>query len=268
MDTSRIGTRPVADARPAATVIVLRPGADGPEVLLLQRSQRSGFFPHAWVFPGGRVDVTDHTAATRGVVDGLPTDAGAFAVAAVRECFEEAGVWLGDGTPPDGLRDRLNAREATLADAPMLVADLDRLEQWAWWITPEAEPRRYDTRFFVTVVTRDEVAHAAPDSRETVDARWLRPADALAAGDVFLAPPTFRTLEELSALAASTGGALDGMMAAAARRPVAPIQPRIEKDASGAMTIILPGDPSHPSDTPAPGPKRIVWVGTGWRSEG
>ena len=260
--------QPVSEARPAATVVVLRPGAQGPEVLLLQRSQRSGFFPHAWVFPGGRVDAADHDAATSGSIGGLPADASAFAVAAVRECFEEAGVWLGAGRPPDGLRDRLNAREATLADAPMLVADLDRLEQWAWWITPEVEPRRYDTRFFVTAVTRAEVAHAAPDSRETVDARWLRPADALAAGDVFLAPPTFRTLEELAALAHETDGDLDEMMRAAASRPVDPIQPRLEKDDEGSMTIILPGDPDHPSSTPAPGPKRIVWRGTGWRSEG
>jgi 8-oxo-dGTP pyrophosphatase MutT (NUDIX family) len=258
----------VAEARPAATVVVLRPGPTGPEVLLLQRSQRSGFFPHAWVFPGGRVDAADHAAPTRGTVDGLPEGAAAFAVAAVRECFEEAGVWLGDGEPAGDLRDRLNARQATLADAPELVADLDRLEQWAWWITPEVEPKRYDTRFFVTAVTPDEVAHAAPDSRETVDARWLRPADALAAGDVFLAPPTFRTLEELAALSAQAGGDLDGMMRAAAERPVVPIQPKLEKDAAGAITIILPGDPEHPSAAPAPGPKRIVWRGTGWRSEG
>lgn len=258
----------MVEARPAATVIVLRPGAQGPEVLLLQRSQRSGFFPHAWVFPGGRVDAADHAAPTRGAVDGLPTGAEAFAVAAVRECFEEAGVWLGDGEPPDGLRDRLNARDATLADAPVLVADLDRLEQWAWWITPEVEPKRYDTRFFVTAVTQEEVAHAAPDARETVDARWLRPVDALAAGDVFLAPPTFRTLEELAALAEQSGGDLVEMQAAAAERPVMPIEPKLEKDAGGVITIILPGDPTHPSDAPAPGPKRIVWRGTGWRSEG
>lgn len=258
----------MAEARPAATVIVLRPGADGPEVLLLQRSQRSGFFPHAWVFPGGRVDAADHAAPTRGAVAGLPEGAAAFAVAAVRECFEEAGVWLGDGVPPAGLRDRLNARTATLADAPGLVADLDRLEQWAWWITPEVEPKRYDTRFFVTAVTPEEVAHAAPDARETVDARWLRPADALAAADVFLAPPTFRTLEELAALADQAGGDLGAMQAAAATRPVGPIQPKLERDAAGAVSIILPGDPTHPSEAPAPGPKRIVWRGTGWRSEG
>lgn len=258
----------VAVPRPAATVVVLRPGADGPEVLLLQRSQKSGFFPHAWVFPGGRVDAADATAPTEGRIDGLPGDARAFAVAAVRECFEEAGVWLGHGAPPDDLRDRLNARDATLADAPMLVADLERLEQWAWWITPEAEPKRYDTRFFVTAVTLDEVAHAAHDSRETVDSRWLRPADALAAGDVFLAPPTFRTLEELAALVAETAGDLVALMTRARDRAVTPIQPKLERSETGAVTIILPGDPAHPSEQPAPGPKRIVWRGQGWRSEG
>lgn len=258
----------MVEARPAATVIVLRPGPGGPEVLLLQRSRESGFFPHAWVFPGGRVDAADHAAQTRGSVTGLPRGAEAFAVAAVRECFEEAGVWLGDGTPPPDLRDRLNRRTATLADAPTLVADLDRLEQWAWWITPAVEPKRYDTRFFLTAVTREEVAHAAPDSRETVGARWLRPLDALAAQDVFLAPPTFRTLEELAELGMRWDGALDRMQAAAAVRVVVPIQPKLEKDARGAITIVLPGDPAHPSETPAPGPKRIAWRGARWRSEG
>ncbi len=257
-----------AAPRPAATVVVLRPGPRGPEVLLLQRSQRSGFFPHAWVFPGGRVDPADALAPTEGAIDGLPPEAVSFAVAAVRECFEEAGVWLGHGRPPDDLRDRLNARRATLAEAPDLVADLERLEQWAWWITPAVEPKRYDTRFFVTAVSLDEVAHAAHDSRETVDCRWLRPADALAAGDVFLAPPTFRTLEELAALVEETDGDLGAVMAAARDRRVMPIQPKLERDPAGAVTIVLPGDPTHPSDQPAPGPKRIVWRGQGWRSEG
>ena len=257
---SKCGTQPVPEARPAATVVVLRPGTQGPEVLLLQRSQRSGFFPHAWVFPGGRVDAADHDAATSGSIDGLPADASAFAVAAVRECFEEAGVWLGTGRPGR-------------AEGPPQCPGGHPRDASCWWPTSTGwtmgvvdhaggEPRRYDTRFFVTAVTRAEVAHAAPDSRETVDARWLRPADALAAGDVFLAPPTFRTLEELAALAQKTDGDLDEMMRAAASRSVDPIQPRLEKDDEGSMTIILPGDPDHPSSTPSPGPKRIVWQGT------
>lgn len=255
-------------ARPAATVIVIRDAPGGAEVLLLQRSRRSGFFPTAWVFPGGRVDEADHSAAVTGDVDGLPETCRAFAVAAVRECFEEAGIWLGRGKPPAGFRDALNAREATLEDAPHLVADLDRLEQWAWWITPEVEPKRYDTRFFVAVLRPDEAVDAVPDARETVGARWLRPADALRTADVFLAPPTFRTLEELAAELASIDEQITALPAAAAAREVVPIQPRIGETASGDRMIILPGDPSHPSPTPAPGPKRIVWAGTGWRSEG
>lgn len=260
----------MADPAPAwlaATVIVLRPGDLGPEVLLLQRSQKSGFFPSAWVFPGGGVDKVDGTLPTRGTVHGLADDATCFAVAAVRECLEEAGVWLGDGAVPDDLRDRLNAGSASLMDTPDLVPDLDRLEEWARWITPVIRPRRFDTRFFLAVVTRDEVAHAAHDSRETVDSQWLRPRDALASEGVFLAPPTFRTLEELAAVIDDVDGDLPAVMAHARARAVAAILPRAAKNEDGGAVLTLPGHATYPSDAPAPGPKRIVWRGSGWRSE-
>jgi 8-oxo-dGTP pyrophosphatase MutT (NUDIX family) len=256
-----------APAWPAATVVVLRPSDSGPEVLLLQRSQKSGFFPSAWVFPGGGVDDVDRSLLTRGAVVGLPMSATCFAVAAVRECLEEAGVWLGEGVVPPDLRDRLNAGTATMTDAPGLVPDLDRLEQWAHWVTPVGRPRRFDTRFFVAVVSPEDVAHAAHDSRETVDSQWLRPRDALAAEGVFLAPPTFRTLEELAAVIDEVGGDLPDLMSRARGRLVTAIEPRAARGEDGGAVLTLPGHSTFPSDTPAPGPKRIVWRGSGWRSE-
>ena len=185
-------------ARPAATVLLLRPSADGPEVLMLRRSGRSGFFPDAWVFPGGRVEPGDAALPHTGGVDGL--DEPRWAVAALRETFEEAGIWLGAGAPDADLRDRLNQRQGSLSEAPGLVADLSRVDWVAWWVTPEAEPKRYDTRFFLVEVTRAEVAGATPCHVETVQSRWIRPVDAVAAqarGELFLAPPTLRVLEEL-----------------------------------------------------------------------
>ncbi len=260
-------------ARPAATVIVARPAAapGGPaEILLLQRSRRAGFFPSAWVFPGGRVDAADGQAvargAVRGAVQGLPAADQAFGVAAVRETFEEAGVWLGEGPATPALRDRLNARTATLDDAPALVAHLDRMWWWSWWITPEAEPKRYDTRFFLCIVDRAEAEHAAHDDTETVRTRWLSAAAALAAhaaGGLALAPPTFRTLTELAAH--PDPGALAA--AAAARRPQ-PIQPRLRPRAAGGVDILLPGDPLHPATPAAPGPSRILWCGDHWEDGG
>ena len=127
-------------ARPAATVMILRDTATGPEVLMLKRSGRAGFFPNAWVFPGGRVDDADGQAQTRGEALGLHFEDRAFGVAAIRETFEEAGVWLGDSPPSQPFRDALNNRSATLADAPDVVADLGRLAMWSWWITPRMSP--------------------------------------------------------------------------------------------------------------------------------
>lgn len=221
---------------------------------MLRRSRKSTFFPHAWVFPGGRVDAADEAVRVRGAVDDLPEARTPFAVAAVRECFEEAGVWLGDGSPGADLRDALNARNATLRDAPELVADLDRLEQWSWWITPEVEPKRYDTLFFITALRPDELeVSVSHDAVETVDSAWLRPEDALNASDFFLAPPTYLTLKEL--LPFQTAAAA---VAAARARPVRPIMPVHHQDEAGRLIIALPGDPLHSVPEPATLTTRVV----------
>jgi 8-oxo-dGTP pyrophosphatase MutT (NUDIX family) len=227
-------------ARPAATVVITRDGSSGPEVLMLKRSGRAGFFPHAWVFPGGRVDPTDGQVSTRGSVDGLGEERRAYGVAALRETLEEAGAWLGEGTPAADLRARLNAREATLLDAPNLVADLDRLELWAWWTTPEVEPKRYETAFFVVAVGEGEAADAQHDDHETVQTRWVRPVDALAEMHVerfWMAPPTFRTLEEMAPFEDC-----QALMAAAATRQVVPVMPIIERGEQSMSIVLSPQD--------------------------
>ncbi|MFT5683434.1 MAG: 8-oxo-dGTP pyrophosphatase MutT (NUDIX family) [Myxococcota bacterium] len=251
------------EARPAATIMVLRDGEDGLELLMLRRSSKASFFPHAWVFPGGRVDPADAEVAVRGAIDGVPASEHRYAVAAIRECFEEAGAWLGDGEPSGGLRDALNARQATLLDAPGLIADLERLELWSWWVTPDSEPKRYDTRFFITALRPDEVPEISHDEIETVSSQWMRPVDALAADDFFLAPPTFLTLRELSAFDTAAEA-----MAAAAIQPVAPIMPTHGHNEDGSFVIALPGDPLHPDPVKCCEYARVVlregrWIGEG-----
>jgi 8-oxo-dGTP pyrophosphatase MutT (NUDIX family) len=253
----------MAQARPAATVVVLRESERGPEILMLKRSARSGFFPHAWVFPGGRVDDADADAARIGRATGLPEVEAHFAIAAIRETFEEAGVWLGTGEPTEAFRAALNDRSATLASAPGLIADLDRLSMWSWWVTPEIEPKRYDTRFFVALLRAEEAERAAHDNIETVSSRWITAEDALALaamGDFFLAPPTFRTLEELVGL--KTGAEV---MAAARQREVRAVMPRLDM-ADDGVCIVLPGDPTYPSDSPVEGPTRIEFSQGRWWS--
>jgi 8-oxo-dGTP pyrophosphatase MutT (NUDIX family) len=251
----------MSEARPAATVIIVRDGEQGPELLMLRRSRRAGFFPNAWVFPGGRVDEADSRVSTLGEVSGAAPEDAHFAVAALRECLEEAGVWLGRGEPEAELRARLNAREATLEDAPELQADLSKLAWLAWWITPEVEPKRYDTRFFVVKIPRGAGDEATADQVETVESCWITPARGLArhrAGDdFFMAPPTYRMLQDLEPL--SSAGEI---WAFAHATQVHPIMPRIEM--GERVSIILPGDSSYPSERPVHGATRINLIDGCW----
>jgi 8-oxo-dGTP pyrophosphatase MutT (NUDIX family) len=249
-----------SQARPAATVIILRDGKQGPEVLLLKRSQQAGFFPNAWVFPGGRVEEDDSRVPRAGKLLPWDSDIDAVGVAAIRECFEESGIWLGSGTPGPELRHQLNNRTAQLSRDQGLCADLHRLRPWAWWITPAGEPKRYDTRFFLAVVTEREWAGVAADEVETTEARWLRPLDALQTEGVALAPPTFRMLEELATFATCAD-----IWASAPTRHLLPVQPRLVRD-ENLVRILLPGHPEHPQAPTYPGPREIRWAGRQWLS--
>ena len=252
----------IAEARPASTVIILRDAGDGPEVLMLKRSGRSGFFPNAWVFPGGRVDPGDASVATTGRATGLPEHDAAYAVAAIRETFEEAGVWMGTGTATDAFRQALNDRRATLEDAPDLTADLGRLTFWSWWVTPENEPKRYDTRFFIAVLRSDETQHASADQLETVEHRWIRPVDAVneaESGRLFMAPPTYLTLAEMTDCASGAA-----VVAMAAHRTIRPIMPKLDIH-DGQWTVVLPGDATYPAEHDVTGPTRAAYKDGRWR---
>lgn len=238
-------------ARLATTILLLREAPTGIEVFMVRRNRRVGFLPDAWVFPGGRVDGADHLdghPALRGgeaslALLGLPRAQGLpLLVAGVRETFEEAGIWLGDGRLPDGARGPLargETRLAELLDAYGATVDLDRLRPWSWWITPEAEPRRYDTRFFVARADGEVGRH---DDGETVESGWFDPREVLrdATIDRFpLAPPTWWTLRELA------GCATVAHALAQRDRPCPPIQPVLRFDEHGPE-LLLPGHPEHP----------------------
>lgn len=222
---------PPASPRPSATMVLLREEAGILEVLLLKRSPRSRFIPGAWVFPGGAVDPEDsepvlfprlHGISYEAARDRLgPPDGGppalAYWVAALRETFEETGILLdrgmsGSGTPTlaEGAgveggrvlaRSQLLSGEMSFKEVlETLDATLDT-EGMAYighWLTPECEPRRYETRFFLAQVRPD--VRATPHEKELVEALWLTPGDALARnreGELPLVLPTLFTLEEL-----------------------------------------------------------------------
>jgi len=187
----------------ASTLIVLRDGVAGLEVLMLRRAEKEGDQNSgASVFPGGGVDpqdqllrgcssALDDAVASRRLA--LPADGLDFYVAAVRECFEEAGLlfaWEADGRPvslqhlSDDEVAALRARTEEGAQSLLgLCAErgwrlaVDRLAYFAHWLTPPGMPRRFDTRFFVALAPAGQ--QARPDGRETVEHMWLRPDDAL-----------------------------------------------------------------------------------------
>lgn len=234
---------PVTPA-PAATVVLARPGDDGPEVLLLKRLRSSGFVPGAFVFPGGRVDAADASVDLIARTEGMTAEPEpAYWMAAAREAFEETGLLLGmraDGTScaraaDDALatwRARLLADETTLID--VLTAEDIRLDfrctaYCAHWITPVAEPRRYDTRFFMAEVPPGCVAKI--DEREMSELVWLTPMQALRnfeEGTLPMVFPTVRTLHELARFQ-TIDEALDYYRTATIR----PIQPRLVRRDGG-----------------------------------
>jgi 8-oxo-dGTP pyrophosphatase MutT (NUDIX family) len=238
---------PDVPVRDAATVVLVRDGAEGPEVYLLRRHARMAFAPGQAVFPGGGVDPRDREVevswagppaaewAVRLRCDG-PTARGLIC-AAVRETFEESGVLLAgdaadtvvaDTTGAEWEADRLalESREQSLADLLRrrgLVLRSDLLGAWAHWITPGFEPRRYDTRFFVAVLPAGQRTRDVSSESDAV--AWMRPLDALDAvrdGRLAMMPPTEQTCVEIAEL----GCAADALPAAAARALVT-VEPRL-----------------------------------------
>ena len=248
---AREGRTPV-EPRPAATVILLRDTVTGPEVYLLRRQQSMAFAAGMTVFPGGRVDPTDSSIADSwsgpppsffGERLGCsPDTAAAYVAAAVRETFEESGVLLAgpstesvvaDTTGDDWEADRvaLESRELGFADflhGRGLVLRADLLGAWAHWITPEFEPRRYDTAFFVAALPAGQVTRDVTSESDQV--AWLRPDDAVRAveaGEMLMLPPTYLCCRDLSPY-----DAVADALAAAADREIRAIQPtiRVEDD--------------------------------------
>lgn len=194
--------------RDAATVLVVRDAAEGPEVLMVRRSTKASFAAGAMVFPGGAVDVTDHEIAASERVAGrdLPPEEIAFWVAALRETFEEAGLLVGRSRAAsadlDALRASLLAGDADFAgclEAADAVLDCARIPYLSRWVTPKGETRRFDTRFFMVAAPEGQVA--AHDRHETTAAEWVVPPAALRrarAGELFLLPPTIAHLTWLA----------------------------------------------------------------------
>ncbi len=208
------------DIRPAATLVLSRDTDDGVEVLLLQRTWDAVFLPGYFVFPGGAVDQQEAKARAHAhgpedaeISQTMSLDEGGadYMLAAVRECFEEAGILLaadrngqliGGDHPVHQDRDAVFRGELSLAQLCQrhgLSVPLDRLAYLSHWTTPPGPPRRFDTRFFVTTAPAGQIA--SHDGTETIDHLWINPTQALEdhrSGKRLLGLPTLRTLRVLS----------------------------------------------------------------------
>lgn len=201
---------PNVPARPAATVMLIRDGVEGIEVLLVRRHGR-GFFGGLTVFPGGAVDPVDRSELASSVVIGDGPDQ-EFRVAALRELAEETGLALtGSGLAP--APSGRGAELLTALGAEGLLLDGSRLVLVSRWVTPEFAPSRFDTRFYLAGVA--DTPEIRLDPEELVAHMWIDPADALAlekSGELEMFLPTIAHLRWLErrpdverAVAASEG---------------------------------------------------------------
>jgi 8-oxo-dGTP pyrophosphatase MutT (NUDIX family) len=262
------GAMTAAQPRHAATVVLLRDGASGIEGYLLRRQKTMAFAAGMYVFPGGSVDPRDEALPDSHWVGPRAADwapiltaddavAKALVCAAVRETFEESGVVLAgsdadnvvaDTTADDWETDRLALLDRSLSLAAMLdrrglVLRADLLRPWAHWITPEVEPRRFDTRFFVAALPTGQRTRDVGGEADKVT--WIRPADALAAferGEIGLMPPTAFTLGELAAY-----DTVQDVLAAGDARDVKPVLPKILVTDDDEAHLLLPHDEGYPA---------------------
>ncbi len=240
-------------AKPSATVVLVRDAANAPELLLVQRHERSAF-GGAHAFPGGVLEdadarVADHCAgiapaeadALLNVADGVN-----WFSAAVRELFEESGVLLAvvgrPGVDLGAARDALNDGTLdwqTFVQQNALQLQCDALHYFSFWITPEALPRRFATRFFLAAMPDGQ--DAAHCGGELTDSCWMTAEEALAAyrdGSIRLHFPTIRTLETLA-----RRGTLDELIewaASRAREGVPCIFPEI-RERHGEARVVVAG---------------------------
>ena len=258
------GRADVAVPRHAATIAILRAAPGGPEVYLLRRVRGMAFAGGMHVFPGGSVDEADATSHALDEAWAGPSPAEwaellhcpeplarAFVCAAVRETFEESGVLLAGPSGDELLADvstaeweaervALEAREQSLSELLErrgLVLRTDLLRPLAHWITPEVEPKRFDTRFFLAELPAGQVCRAV--GGEADQRVWVRPADAVAQ-ELRMMPPTVAVLQDLARF--------DDIAAAlAADRVLTPVLPKLVVDDAGEAALLLPGQPGYPA---------------------
>jgi 8-oxo-dGTP pyrophosphatase MutT (NUDIX family) len=262
----------IATPKRAATTILLRDNVpEGFEVFLLKRHEKSSFMGGNFVYPGGRVDREDGSLEMCSFSEGVtleeariilgrtisPEESFAHWIAGIRELFEEAGVLL--AYDQEGKLLQLKDREeqkrffryreslqknkiriCEVARKENLHFALDQLHYYAHWITPEARPERFDTRFFLTRYPSGQ--EATHDQKETTAGAWLTPQKALEenlTGEVVLSPPTLKTIEDLSRFES-----IEEIVDSLKGQDIRPILPILTKISDHPL-LVFPWDPEY-----------------------
>jgi 8-oxo-dGTP pyrophosphatase MutT (NUDIX family) len=240
-------TGPPAPVRAAATVVLLRPTIKSFDLYVLRRAT-TVVFGGVYAFPGGGVDPADRPETVRADWParlGVDDDAARAVVgAAARELFEEAGVLLagaGDRTVGDVSSADWEADRAAVQSRALTMTDLlarrglglrdDLLFPWARWITPEFEPKRFDTWFFVALLPAGQTARDV--SGEADRTAWVSPGGT---DGLTMLPPTRSMLNDLSAYERIE----EVVAASAARDAASPVMPRIEITGDGEALLHIP----------------------------
>ena len=234
---------------PAATILLVRDGADGLEVFMVKRNHQIDFAKGALVFPGGKAQPSDYDPDLDARMDANPSwpePLRALAAAAIREAFEEAGILLARDARSGALidparllqlhpyRERLEKGEISLGDlvvAENLRIACDHLVHFAHWITPKMMPKRFDTHFFIA--RAPEGHHGRHDGRES-ESVWISPETAIA--DRKRWNIIFPTKLNLMKLAQSK--TVDAALDAARCVPPVTVEPWVEDGADGAILRI------------------------------
>lgn len=258
-------TRP---PRPSATLVLVREGAEGPEVLLVRRADRGDQNSNRWVFPGGLIDASD--SAARDCCHG-PDDAQASAqlgvaeggldimIAALRETLEETGLLLAVDADGQRLgeaaaamlahwRDRCRSRPPGQGGAALAGLcrqhgwrlAVDGIRQISHWITPLGMPKRFDTRFLLARAPVGQTVSV--DGIEIVDHCWAGPA-ALVQDDagIKLFGPARAIVQELAGH--TSVAAIEAWSGALG--PIEAIRPRLGSNAQGLIGPVLPCHPAY-----------------------
>ncbi|MBI3700370.1 MAG: NUDIX hydrolase [Afipia sp.] len=241
--------------RIASTVLLLRDGADGMEIFMVQRNRAIEFASGALVFPGGSIDPNDYEIA-EALATNLPNELAAIRVAGVRETFEESGILLARGKGSDALVsaavadraaplrsavDKGEVKFSSILDEHNLVPAVDLLVPFAHWITPVNMPKRFDTHFLLAIAPKDHVGKH--DGHESVDSIWLTPRTALdgaESGRFTLPFPTVRNLIKLDKLKTARAA-----MEFAHATPVVTVVPEYSRNDDGSSRLKIPKEAGY-----------------------